>query len=438
MDFDYTNMDINVFESSSVDMDMMDSLTFDNLNMARLNRTDIDRINETITGVIRLSEILNSSWFIGNLSDLMAPPKSLIIGDRIKTLVSIPLGILIIIANMIVIGFFIVTRKVRYPGYTFTLNLAISDLILGFVCIAKGFMTSTISRELCLFRLGLIATTVCASITSMMWIAVDRYIAVKHPLTYYKKMSRLKLILALCHIWTQSILLGFAPLMGWNRVGRSYLYCVLTHTVPPEYLGVLFLVGIFIPLIVIGTIYWIIFFVARRHIRILDNQDNDVRRMSQDLGYIDGDNFSDSSSTTSSSEQEAEAPPPRSAASANFNRRLSFVPVSTRTFRAFKTLTLVIGCFLLTWGPFAISCIVVMVCGRNCKRLGSIISHYLILLGMFNSFLNPLVYALGNKEFRRTVRKTLFVKCCNQRGQELRRSNNSVYTVDSTDTSSGA
>ena len=83
----------------------------------------------------------------------------------------------------------------------------------------------------------------------------------------------------------------------------------------------------------------------------------------------------------------------------SFRRRMSEV---RRTLKAVLTLAVVIGCFMVTWLPFTIASLVQNSCGVAC-HLEDVIGTYLLLLGCANSFLNPIIYAYWNKEFRQLL-----------------------------------
>jgi 7 transmembrane receptor (rhodopsin family) len=108
------------------------------------------------------------------------------------------------------------------------------------------------------------------------------------------------------------------------------------------------------------------------------------------------------------------------------NRRFRFMNSSSlnrisssRERKATKTLGVIMGCFTVCWLPFFILALVkAFACsdGSSC-----IVPHWLeaifLWLGYANSFLNPIIYARFNRDFRTPFRQILACRC---RGINLR------------------
>lgn len=83
--------------------------------------------------------------------------------------------------------------------------------------------------------------------------------------------------------------------------------------------------------------------------------------------------------------------------------------------RAIKTLGVIMGGFTACWLPFFILAVIRPFCGireENCSIPGSLMSIF-NWLGYFNSFLNPLIYARFNREFRTPFKEILCFRCRN-------------------------
>jgi hypothetical protein len=67
--------------------------------------------------------------------------------------------------------------------------------------------------------------------------------------------------------------------------------------------------------------------------------------------------------------------------------------------KAAKTLAIVVGCFILCWMPFFL----ILPIGAFCKscNIPKILFQVLFWMGYCNSAMNPLIYALSSREFRR-------------------------------------
>ena len=71
--------------------------------------------------------------------------------------------------------------------------------------------------------------------------------------------------------------------------------------------------------------------------------------------------------------------------------------------KAFVTLGIVMGAFLLCWLPFFLWYLTTTICGEYCSCPESIVSC-LFWIGYFNSTLNPIIYVMTNQEFKKAFR----------------------------------
>ena len=81
--------------------------------------------------------------------------------------------------------------------------------------------------------------------------------------------------------------------------------------------------------------------------------------------------------------------------------------------KAAKSLAIIVGTFFLCWYPFTIvSMAINTVCRSNpdCNLLPIYVERLLLIFGFLNSMLNPFLYALHNKEFKKTYKRILRIK----------------------------
>ncbi|CAH1776688.1 unnamed protein product [Owenia fusiformis] len=323
-------------------------------------------------------------------------------GEKYKSILLALMGMVTMISNGFVI-FAIFTSKQRasIPGFPFVLVLALNDFLVGFSCLSRSiFLQYYIQYQQCLVFQLFCISPICGSLVCMKWIAIDRYIAIFSPLKYYKIMSRHNIAFAIAHIWLHAVSIGVAPLLGWNmgRFFQDRQYCTLMYIVGPGYLLFLFFLGLCFPMAIISVVYFKIFRRTRSHIKIIDAQESSVRRMSDDTTE---DTYLSSMESLKQKEQKPVCIP----------------KVSFRNMKAVKTLAIVIGCFLITWGPFTIATLITIMCKTGC-HLRTIISSHLLMLGLSNSFLNCFIYAYGNRNFRRVL-KDAFMLCICQKSNKI-------------------
>jgi len=83
--------------------------------------------------------------------------------------------------------------------------------------------------------------------------------------------------------------------------------------------------------------------------------------------------------------------------------------------KAAKTLGVIMGAFLCCWLPFFTWYIYDALCGEHCPETPPIVVSVLFWIGYVNSALNPLIYALFNRDFRHAFQSTLAgCRCCAQ------------------------
>lgn len=291
--------------------------------------------------------------------------------ERVKRIVLIPLSICIIMSNGAVLLFIALQRKFHRPTYWFVTSLGIADMCIGFVSIGTVATKANESTlNVCLVRIGFTISGIQASTMCVMWIAIDRYIAITRALRYTQIMTTKRVVFAMVWITTQSLLVGFAPLIGWNNANYNQ-YCSFLFVVSPGYVVLIFIIGV-VPILIVFVIYVRLYCSARGHIKRIDALEQ--------LGVT--------------------------------RKSSGIFGISARNWKSVKTLLCVIGCLLITWCPFLIATVVQLVSGEKACFLKEIIGTYLLILGFSNSFLNPLIYAVGTKDFRDNFKSTIKRQCC--------------------------
>jgi len=305
--------------------------------------------------------------FAADVSDCPPDPEN--VHEYIKQKVLVPLAVLIIITNLIVFFFIVAYRRFHNPTHMFLGSLVVADLFVGFVSIVTvATKANEKSQDQCLARIGVTVAAISASVWSLTCVAIDRYIAVTRALLYRAIMTKKKTLIGIAWSWSFSLLVGFLPLLGWKD--RTYLYyCSFMFVLPRLYIVFIFTVSAMIPIGLMFIIYGKLFKCSRFHIKQIQT----IERLQSD------------------------------------KRNSGLFGISTRTLRSVKTFAAVLGCVVVTCLPLILATVVQLFI-NNCE-LQEIIGTHLLVLGFSNSFLNPLIYAIGTKDFRERVTHLFRGRC---------------------------
>nr|XP_057929346.1 sphingosine 1-phosphate receptor 4 [Doryrhamphus excisus] len=278
-----------------------------------------------------------------------------------STAVFLFFSVLIILENSLVLVA-VVSRILasRRWVYVCIANITLSDLLTGAayllnICMS-GSRTFRLAPALWLFREGVLFVALAASIFSLLLIAVERYMTIMKPLPHKSASStyyRIYGLVALC--WVLALVLGFLPLLGWNCVCSLDRCSTLLPLYSKTY--ILFsLVIFFLILLAIGVLYSAIYCHVHK------------------------------------------------------TATLAMQRCRKRSLALLKTVIIIMGVFMLCWGPLFLLLLVDFFCtSRQCAPLFS--ANVFIALAVINSGINPVIYALGSAEMRRAMARLLCGRC---------------------------
>ncbi|NXM67454.1 GP119 protein, partial [Serilophus lunatus] len=272
------------------------------------------------------------------------------------------LASLIITANVLVaIVLLCLIHKSGSKGLCFVLNLTIADTMVGFT--AMGLAIDELSQpfypsqNFCLLRMAFVTSSSVASILSLIVVACDRHLAIRKPFHYFQLVTGLRVGVCLVGLWLVSAIVGFLPVLipRFQTVSNSGK-CSFFHAFHPSYLLTMFCIGFFPGLFLFLYLYCDMLKIASVHVQHIQEVEK--------AGLAGG------------------CPPPR----------------STSDMKAMRTVTVLIGCFMLSWLPFIIASIVLMACSKCLSY--KVIENFLWLLGLGNSLLNPVLYSYWQRDVR--------------------------------------
>ncbi|TFJ98660.1 class I histocompatibility antigen, F10 alpha chain-like [Platysternon megacephalum] len=284
---------------------------------------------------------------------------------------------IIVIAIFICLGNLVIVVTLYRKSYLLTLSnkfvfsLTLSNFLLS-VLVLPFVVTSSIRRE---------------------WIfGVVWYYAVLYPMVYPMKITGNRAVVALVYVWLHSLIGCLPPLFGWSSLEFDQFkwMCVAAWHKEAGYTAFWQIWCALLPFLVMMICYGFIFRVARIKARKIHC--GSVVIVEEDAQRNGRKNSSTSTSSSGS-------------------RRNAFqgVVYSANQCKAFITILVVIGAFVITWGPYMVVITSEALWGKN--SISPALETLATWLSFSSAICHPLIYGLWNK----TVRKELLGMCFGDR-----------------------
>uniref|UniRef100_A0A8C4RD64 G-protein coupled receptors family 1 profile domain-containing protein n=1 Tax=Erpetoichthys calabaricus TaxID=27687 RepID=A0A8C4RD64_ERPCA len=269
-------------------------------------------------------------------------------------------------------------RQLHSPSNLLVLSLAVADFLISISLMPFRIIKIIDScwyfgDNFCYFNsiVELLLTSV--SMSNLVFIAIDRYIAVCEPFVYAAKITVPIAQLSVTVSWLLSMLYTWVLVFykGYYVISANESICVgQCEGFYAEPWGLVDLIITFlIPYTVMISLYTKIFIVAKRHIKVIKmtNQKICAKEIQQNK-----------------------------------------VPKKSER-KAAKTLGIAISVFLFCWIPYFL-CIIIN--AYTDLVIPNIMFDILTLLAFFNSGMNPVIYALFYPWFQTSVKLIMTLKIC--------------------------
>uniref|UniRef100_A0A671LDT8 Alpha-2B adrenergic receptor n=1 Tax=Sinocyclocheilus anshuiensis TaxID=1608454 RepID=A0A671LDT8_9TELE len=339
-----------------------------------------------------------------------------------------------IFGNILVIIAVLTCRSLRGPQNLFLVSLAAADIL-----VATLIIPFSLANELmgcwyfesfwCEIILALDVLFCTSSIIHLCAISLDRYLSISQPVQYASQRTPYKIKGAILVVWLISAIISFPPLVSMNKTPLAKdgggPQCKLNEDI--WYILYSSIGSFFAPCLIMILVYVRIYQIAKKHSRCppgeprkdcagcvtpgrecKDNEDSsssgsDVEVPGYQMSsptqmYRNIIATSKGSQLASSNMKPAGTPNTRRKAMIVREKRFTFV------------LAVVIGVFVICWFPFFFSYSLQAICPKACE-LPKALFKFFFWIGYCNSALNPLIYTIFNRDFRKAFKKILFKRC---------------------------
>ncbi|CAN2389411.1 Receptor for MSH (alpha [Pristimantis euphronides] len=318
-----------------------------------------------MTALTSLQSVINVTNFSSQSALDVKSNETTIIHIEVPKGVFLFLCLLSLLENILVVVAIAKNHNLHSPMYYFICCLAASDMLVSVSNLIETLILILLRHAVIEYNEPMVkmmdnivdTMILCSLVTSLAFlgaIAVDRYVTIFYALRYHNIITQRRVVSAIIGIWLASIACSI-----------TFIVFSYSHVV------ILCLIAFFIFMLVLMLgLYIHMFVLARKHSQIIMAQQRGVRR-----------GFS-----------------PHQAAA---------------KLRGAITLTILLGIFFLCWGPFFLHLTLIVSCPKHpfCREYFKYFNITFVLM-IFNSIIDPIIYAFRSQELRKTLKD--IVLCCSQ------------------------
>ncbi len=189
--------------------------------------------------------------------------------------------IMTIVLNLMVLVVVPLVKQLRNSTGAAMVSLAIADSSLGISSLVDitltyilfGTFQKQIKDPLCKLLAFCTPAFCVASISTLMFINLDRYLTLSYPLRYPIVMTIRKIIAIMLSLWSVSLMLYIPPVLGLGSLQIKFyegMYlCLPDYKISVPYTVGVFTVVLVIPTVIIAYSFTGIFLIARKQNRMI-------------------------------------------------------------------------------------------------------------------------------------------------------------------------
>ncbi|KAE8587074.1 hypothetical protein XENTR_v10021856 [Xenopus tropicalis] len=333
--------------------------------------------------------------------------------------VIIAMCITAVTGNLLVIIIIAATTHFHSVTSIFLINLAVSDFLVG-IGVMPLVATSVIYNRwinhqfLCLY-MGYASVVYCtSSVLTLAAIAVDRYRAIVNCFRYNSQTTMKRAVSTVMWIWAQAAFSGLPPFLGWGHFEYFPVTfsCSANWAYSPSYTGLVMVCSFLLPTCTMVFCYISIVQVIRDHARRIHNIECQLQKnVKANTVFLKEEEH------TRPSIKSKKISPERITDDSQNSVNSSHAPIDSKKHDIFAQynspgrehngtirLFLVIFIFFFCWVPYIIvSMLQPITTKRNQWKLPPELLTASAWLALLNSAINPLLYALLSKRFRKAL-----------------------------------
>ena len=327
-----------------------------------------------------------------------------------------PVILLIVSSNSMVLIAFLYDRKLRILRNTFLISLAVADIMVGAVSLPVYTASIYYPRNttICSAFVATMVVFMAASLMNIVAVSIERWVAIFKPYKYRRLLTPRNVLISIIVVWILAIASGISS-VEYNYV-RLESYCSFTNSLTKTTALVLCSLY-FIICLVMGYMQIRVFYVVRHHRnKIYPSRTRDRMSSTTSVGTVTNSSASFSVTTdyNSSADQSYSKKRTRLLSVSSYAKtvpgnggtrkpamsknRVRFHRQEARTF----TMNIIYMAFIFMWTPQTV--LILLGAIGNCDTCRSLFVIF-GTIATFNSAINPTIYALRLREFRRALRR---------------------------------